>query len=129
LWDPLAAMICVDPEIALTESMSISLNLKTAQIKCVDKNSFHSSIINIATKIPNSELILGKFIEMITSNKQSIELKENISLEVNLSSSKLDEKKRSKSLVQNSIFAADVRLLPSIEPPKTLSKPKYLSKL
>lgn len=68
LWDPLAAMICFDPEIALTESMPILIELKNARTKCVDKGHIGSSIINVATKIIDAQLILKRFIDEIKLN-------------------------------------------------------------
>jgi inosine-uridine nucleoside N-ribohydrolase len=68
LWDPLAAMICIDPKLAISESMSVLMDLKTAQTKCVDKGTVGSALINVVTKIPNAHLILKKFIDETKSN-------------------------------------------------------------
>ena len=68
LWDPLAAMICFDPKIAITENMSILMDLETAQTKLVDKGSNGSSIVSVVIKIPDAQLILGRLIDEIKSN-------------------------------------------------------------
>ena len=65
LWDPLAAMICVDPMLAVTESMPLIIDPQTAQTKRVENGS---SMIDVATKIPQPELILDKLINEIKSN-------------------------------------------------------------
>lgn len=68
LWDPLAAMICFDSNIAITENMSILIDLETAQTKRVDKCHNNSSVISVVTKIPEAELILVRLINEIKSN-------------------------------------------------------------
>jgi inosine-uridine nucleoside N-ribohydrolase len=67
LWDTLSAMICLDPKIAVTEVMSILVNLETAQTKHVEDDPKRSSI-HVATKIPDAELILTRLIKELKSN-------------------------------------------------------------
>ncbi|BCA94074.1 hypothetical protein TUM19329_04350 [Legionella antarctica] len=65
LWDPLAAMICIDPQIAITERMLLAVDLETAQTKHVSGNEKNSSTIDVAIKIPDADLILRKLIDQI----------------------------------------------------------------
>lgn len=64
LWDPLAAMICLHPTLAITEKMALMVDLKTAQIKPTVDGSF----VDVAMIIPQAELILKKFIDETKSN-------------------------------------------------------------
>ncbi|RDI48689.1 nucleoside hydrolase [Aquicella lusitana] len=68
LWDPLAAMICVDPQLAITKTMAIAMDLKNAQTKPVAENSHGASLIQVAVEIPQAHLILGQLISEIKSN-------------------------------------------------------------
>jgi inosine-uridine nucleoside N-ribohydrolase len=70
LWDPLAAIICLDPDVAITKKMAIQMNLETAQIKQVDPSIDSSSIINIATNIPRADRVLGRMINEIHSGSE-----------------------------------------------------------
>lgn len=63
LWDPLAAMICINPHIAITERMSLVVDPETAQTKQI--NEKNASNIFVATNIPEADLILSKLIDQI----------------------------------------------------------------
>jgi inosine-uridine nucleoside N-ribohydrolase len=78
LWDPLAAMICCNPQIALMEEMPILQNLETAQTECVKKNTDGSSIITVATQIIEPKLILDKFINEIKKNLMDTQSKPSL---------------------------------------------------
>jgi len=73
LWDPLAAMICYDPQIAITEPMSVLVDLNTAQVKRINEGSNNSSLINVATKIPEAQLLLRRLIDEIKLNLINIQ--------------------------------------------------------
>ncbi len=64
LWDSLAAMIAIDPQLANVESMYITVIQDTAQTKQVDeiKNGYK---IDVATHIPDAKNILLLFFENI----------------------------------------------------------------
>jgi len=67
LWDPLAAMICCDPEIAVMERMSLSVNPETAGTEEV----CGPHKVNVAAEILNPETVLQRLIEKIKSGLRS----------------------------------------------------------
>lgn len=68
LWDPLAAMICANPDIAITENIPILMDLQTAQTRPVTKDTEGVCMITVATKIQNSQFILQNYMEELKSN-------------------------------------------------------------
>ena len=65
LWDPLAAIILNDPTQAVTKSLSISIDINTAQTKYVNNTHLPLERINVVTHIPDAKLILMRFINEI----------------------------------------------------------------
>lgn len=51
LWDALAAMICLEPEIAVCEKIAIQLNLENAQTKSVVNKTFGANLVSVATEV------------------------------------------------------------------------------
>lgn len=68
LWDPLAAMICIHPHLAITESKAIFMNLENAQTKSVEDSFQSSGTINVALNILHPENILTQLINEIKLN-------------------------------------------------------------
>lgn len=67
LWDPLAAMICVDPKIASLKSLPISIDLDTAQTK-LETDSKNGTMIDVAVRVASPSSILSRFIQDIQAN-------------------------------------------------------------
>lgn len=63
LWDPLAAMIHIDPSRARTIATPIAMDLKTAQTKPVKNSRF--PIINVVVTVNKSETVLDDFLAAI----------------------------------------------------------------
>lgn len=58
LWDALAAMICLDPDLAVFQTLAIRLNVETAQTEMVSEKTPGANFINVATDLKCPEHIL-----------------------------------------------------------------------
>lgn len=63
LWDPLAAMICLHPEIAIGEDMFIKVELETAKTQLVAEGTQGAARINVIKQFHNPNLLLQKFMD------------------------------------------------------------------
>lgn len=67
LWDPLAAMICLNPALAITEHMTVTVDQETAGIKPVPANETNVASIQVAMQLPAANLILEQFLKETSS--------------------------------------------------------------
>jgi inosine-uridine nucleoside N-ribohydrolase len=67
LWDGLAAMVMVDPSVAVTEKMPLVVNPVNGQIKVAGKGE-HGTQVNVVTRINHADFTLNKFVAIMKSN-------------------------------------------------------------
>ena len=68
LWDPLAAMIAIDPKFANVESLQLTVTQDTAQTKEVD-HSESGNKIDVAMQVPDAKNILTIFFDSIKKSR------------------------------------------------------------
>lgn len=97
LWDPLAVMIGVNAELAITEKMFIEMDVENAQTKKVVANVNGASQIDVAVRIPKAELILKRLhdeLAMNLINAQAKIMRSNHFLSVPAAAQLTEEEKR-----------------------------------
>lgn len=70
LWDPLAAMLCVDAELGSVERMFIAFDPAKAETKPVEKAEESTGIINVITHIVQPQQILSRLVGLVERNEQ-----------------------------------------------------------
>lgn len=75
LWDPLAVMIGVHPDLAVKKNMSLLMDMQTAATRHVADGTEGAAQINVAVNIHRPELILKKLLDELKSNLMNAKAK------------------------------------------------------
>lgn len=67
MWDGLAAMVMLDPEIADTIPMTLNVDKTNGQVMVAD-NTHHAALIDVVTKIHNPDAALSNYVAIVKSN-------------------------------------------------------------
>lgn len=68
MWDALAAMVMLDPEMAATKSMPLIVDPTNGHVKIAQEGERHSANVAVVTTILRPEAALSNYIAMVKSN-------------------------------------------------------------
>ena len=77
MWDPLAAMVLIDPSVAETKMMSLNVNPSDGSLKVVKRGTKGSAIVKVVTKVHQPSRVLMNYVAMVKSNHLFVERKFN----------------------------------------------------